>query len=273
MKLPNFLVIGAMKCGTTSLCELLGAHPDVFMCDPKEPCFFSHHFDRGIGWYEAHFEDARGHKAIGEGSPEYTKAVLYPEARDRIASVLPEAKLIYIVRNPRDQILSNWIQCISGNHETLPFEEAVREHPSYLDTCNYIMQIDRYREFYDDSRILVLFFEDFKVEPDSILRKCFEFLGVETAFAVPDSRRQRNASSEKRRDRVLTGIMKRLPGFRGLLSCVPSGLVTAVRPLVKRRIVRPDWRPETWHWVREQMRENTQMFLIRYGKAPSFWEL
>jgi len=93
---PNFLVIGAMKCGTTKLCHLLGQHPDVFMCEPKEPEFFAKDkkYKRGWDWYESLFTAGEGKTAIGEGSVTHTKSLRFPNAASRIVKHLPDAKLI-----------------------------------------------------------------------------------------------------------------------------------------------------------------------------------
>jgi len=86
MTLPNYLVIGAQKSATSSVCDLLAGHPEVFMTDPKEPYFFSHDevWSKGLGWYESLFEGADGCPAVGEGSTTYTQQSMYPNAPARV---------------------------------------------------------------------------------------------------------------------------------------------------------------------------------------------
>ena len=139
---PSFLVIGAQKCATSSLCDMLGRHPDVFTPDPREPNFFSHAdvWRQGWDWYESLFAGAEGVKAIGEGSTAYTMQARYPETAPRIARHLPEARLIYIVRDPLERMVSHWMHMRArGNREKLPFNEAVRNDSWYLDNDRIVL--------------------------------------------------------------------------------------------------------------------------------------
>src|SRR5262245_56221545 len=108
MTKPNFLVIGAMKCATTSICDILSQHHQIFVTDPKEPDFFSDEkaYARGWSWYEALFRGSENRVAIGEGSTNYTKSKLHPQAAERIAHHLPDARLMYIARHPLKRIES-----------------------------------------------------------------------------------------------------------------------------------------------------------------------
>ena len=109
---PNFLVIGAQKSATTTLCDLFSQHPDVYISNPKEPHFFAKNevYAKGWDWYKKLFSNAGKAKAIGEGSTGYTMHVVFPNAPSRISRDLPNAKLIYIVRHPIRRIESDWKQ-------------------------------------------------------------------------------------------------------------------------------------------------------------------
>ena len=111
---PTFLVIGAAKAGTTSLYELLGAHPEVFLSDPKEPQFFTERYARGYGWYESLFADAAGYQAVGEGSTTYSELGIWPQTIDRLAAYVPEARFLYFTRHPLERLESMWIQLPSS---------------------------------------------------------------------------------------------------------------------------------------------------------------
>src|SRR4029079_2322923 len=104
--LPTFIVIGAMKAGTTSLARYLGEHPDVFVCSPKEPQFFieSGTWDRGVAWYRELFAGGRDSIARGEASTDYSKLPRHGGVVDRIAEVAPEARIVYLVRDPIERI-------------------------------------------------------------------------------------------------------------------------------------------------------------------------
>src|SRR5258706_1394558 len=134
---PNFLLVGAMKCATTTWWQILRCHPQIFMPADKEPGFFSwdDKYSRGWNWYEALFSDAEGKLAIGEASTFYTKQMLFPEASHRIARHLPDAKLIYVVRNPIVRIESHWRHLLSRGLN-LSLEELLRK-PDIVDISCY----------------------------------------------------------------------------------------------------------------------------------------
>jgi hypothetical protein len=267
---PNFLIIGAQKCATSSLCDLVGEHPDVFMTQPKEPYFFSHGevWARGWSWYESLFEGGRGASAAGEGSTTYTQCGLYPNAAPRIAEHLPQARLIYIVRDPLERIRSHWMHLRArGNREPDPLAVAVFKRPEYVDNSMYKRQIDQYRASFADDRILVLFFEDFEKAPRETCRHVFEFLGVDPSFEPADPERPRHVSAERREDRPGAGIVRRLPFFTELRDAAPKSLREPLRRVLKRRLAeRPQWTKESQAWVVAQVRDDARTFLKRYGR-------
>ena len=124
MTRPNFIVIGAMRAGTTALFEYLRAHPDVYIPELKELNFFWERWKRGIGWYESQFAGATDEKAIGELSPEYT---FYPARRgvaERIAKLLPDVKLIYLMRDPIARMRSNYVWRVAAGSESRPMRQT-----------------------------------------------------------------------------------------------------------------------------------------------------
>lgn len=276
---PDFLVIGAQKCATSSLCERLARHPAVFLTEPKEPYFFSHSdvWRRGWGWYESLFADSGAARARGEGSTTYTQHLLYPEAAERIARHLPEARLLFIARDPLERIRSHWMHLRAReNRETLPFDEAVRTRPEYLDHSRYGHQLSFYDAHFPPERILVLFFEDYRRDPEEVTRRALAHLGVDPAEGAARRGREsagaRHASAEGRVDTPVTGIVRRLPGFRTLRDAAPGPLREALRRVLKRPIgERPMWSEEARAWALERIGEETRAFLRRHGKSEDFW--
>lgn len=275
MTLPNYLVIGAQKSATSSVCDLLAQHPEVFMTDPKEPYFFSNEevWSKGLGWYESLFEGAAGCKAIGEGSTTYSQEWLFPEAAQRIADLLPHARLIYIVRHPLQRIESLWMHYMSkGGRETNPLRIAVKQRREYIDNTLYLKQIDRYRALYPDERILVLFFEDFRKDPQGVMRRVFEFLGVDPEFTPPQADKPRHVSSEGRVDSAMLKPLRRIPGFGRLRDMLPMGIRNSVRSVLKKpHLGRPEWDDESRTWAIAQLADDSREFLRRYGKPDDFW--
>ncbi len=274
---PNFLVIGAPKAATTSICTFLGRHPDVFMSYPKEPFFFcyDHVYAKGWDWYLSMFDKANGKAAIGEGSTPYAQVDTFPNTVPRISYHLPEVKLIYSVRHPIERIESHWIEMHSQGLTMSPFLKAVREDIQYLDASSYWKQLSAYRQHYSDDRILIVFFEDYRRDPDRVLRQCFEFLGVDPSIQLQGAHEPVYASVGKRRDRWLTNMLRRrVPGFLELRNRMPKRIRTLASQWLKAEIKgRPEWDKSTRQWAIEQLHQDTQLFLDYCGRPHDFWIL
>jgi len=275
---PNFFVIGAGKAGTTSLCELLAAHGDVFVSEPKEPGFFTlpEQRKRGLPWYQSLFEGAETYTAIGEGSTTYSITGVYPEVVDLLADYSPDARIIYILREPWSRLESLWMQWRSmGRGVPRSFTKAVRTDPSFIDSSLYWKQVSAYRRRFDDGRILVLFLEDLRSRPTATLRRCYEFLAVDSSFVPPDIDRPRNAWVGKREDRLPLELMRRIPGYAFVRdSLVPAGVRQRFKGKFTRQLTeRPQWDPATREWVRSQIRDDVAQVLEYAGKPADFWSL
>ena len=271
---PTFIVIGAAKCGTTSLCELMDQHPDVLIAQPKEPDFFTAQYGRGWPWYEERFQAYRGERAIGEGSVSYSWTGVYPEAPSRIAHHLPDAKLIYIVRHPIDRIVSHWVENENNGKNPGPLPEAVRNVPSLMDASRYWRQIENYRAHFSDDQLLVLFFEDLATDPDLTLRRCFDFVGVDPRIPIADADKPRNTWKAKHQDTPLLKRMRGITGFDQIRDNIPTPVRNGLRSMLKQRLTKkPTWDESSRRWVAEQLRDDTQQFLERCGKPPDYWSL
>jgi hypothetical protein len=183
-RLPTFLVIGAMKCGTTSLYRYLAAHPEIGMSPRKEIEFFSDdsNWARGGDWYREHFQDLAGALAVGECSTGYTKFPTHPDAPTRIAELLPNAKLVYLVRDPVERIRSHYEHNALAGWERLPIEVAVLENPEYLDITRYATQLRRYLEHFDASQILVMDSATLRHHRRAAIAHIYEFLDVDDSW-------------------------------------------------------------------------------------------
>jgi hypothetical protein len=188
-KLPNFIVIGAMKAGTTSLFHYLQSHPQVYMSPLKEVDFFADELNwkRGFDWYRRQFKGATSAcLAMGEASTSYTK---YPEHRgvpERIASHLPDARLIYVVRNPIDRIRSHYQHRALNGAERAPVEVATLRDERYLNCSRYAMQIERYLEWFPRERLLLITSDELRTVRVPTMRRIYLFLGVDEEF-VPET--------------------------------------------------------------------------------------
>jgi hypothetical protein len=181
-RLPTFLLIGAMKAGTTSLYHYLSAHPQVVTSRYKAPEFFveESNWHRGIDWYRRQFP-AVGPDilAIGEASNAYTKYPRYRGVPKRIAAHLPDVRLVYAVREPVARIRSHYQTRVAEGSETAPFAEAVFADPIYLDYSRYALQMEQYLEHFPREQLLVITSEDLRTSREDTMRKVYEFIRVD----------------------------------------------------------------------------------------------
>jgi hypothetical protein len=179
MTLPTFIGIGVPRAGTTWLHTLLSAHPDVYLpTRRKEVRFFDRHHDQGREWYEEFFcdpDEARRYSAIGEISPQY----LYcDECPGRIASLLPEAKLIVMLRHPVDRAYSQFGFVIQRRDFRGSFEEFVATRARALEMGFYSRYLEGYLRHFNRSQILPLIFEEAVSERSEVRRDLAGFLVV-----------------------------------------------------------------------------------------------
>lgn len=170
MVLPTFLIIGAMKCGTSALHDWLGQHPEVFLPERKELNYFAvpHVYPDGLAGYERLFAPGAPAPARGEASPSYAMSPMYPGVPERIASAIPHARLIYLVRDPVLRVMSNYLHALAGGVERRPVDRAVVEDGRYAQVSCYATQLAAYLEWFEPSQLLVLPMEDLGASGDRI---------------------------------------------------------------------------------------------------------
>ena len=195
--LPNFLIIGAAKAGTTSLHAYLALHPQIHMSKHKELAFFDDRlrWSKGLDWYKSHFDSA--YPVNGEASPQYTIHPTVVGVPERIKQVLGSPKLIYIVRDPIDRILSEYTQILDLWPDARSFEMAdIQSTTPYHCSC-YSTQLSHYLKLFPKENILMLVLERLNAKPVETLQQVFRFLGVDEKFTSPDFTRRLNTGEEK----------------------------------------------------------------------------
>lgn len=206
--LPDFLILGGQKCGTTTLYDNLIRHPSIVPSKIKEVHFFDNHFDKGVLWYRSHFPTRlekrkvaadSGHFITGEGSPYY---LFHPLAPQRVHDTLPGARLIVMLRNPVERAYSHYQHEVRRGRETLSFEEAIaaeperlageaerlrarpdthsfnHQHFSYLARGRYMEQLEAWTALFPREQFLVLTLDDLIRDPVAAYAQTFAFLGV-----------------------------------------------------------------------------------------------
>lgn len=197
-RLPDFLIIGAAKCGTTSLFEQLGQHPQVYTPAIKEPTFFSSHgvgtWDKGLEWYQSLFSEAQPDQITGEASTSYSKAPWYGDAPEKIHQIIPDTKLIYMVRDPLAQILSHYQHMDYDELDTRSLQERVVNDDFLLKVASYADQLEQFLPFFDKNQIQVICLEHYIDNNAEVMSKLFGFLGISEHPTQPireNARRQR----------------------------------------------------------------------------------
>lgn len=191
MIFPNFIGIGAPKAGTTWLAKCLGEHPQVFMAAVKEVEFFKlTDYEQRLDEYAAHFKSADGARAIGEFSVRYLS---FPGVPERIKRLLPKAKLIVSLRNPIDQVYSNYwhlqrqnFGLADASQSPRSLEEALRSHREFLlAPARYASHLSRWQAQFAREQLLVILYDDIQHRPAEVLRRAFAFLEVDPDFSPP----------------------------------------------------------------------------------------
>jgi len=215
-QLPNLIIVGGLKCGTTSIHHYLGLHPEIQMSKPKELNFFVRelNWDLGLDWYASRFDSRFAVR--GESSPHYTNLPRFDGAAERIREHCPDARLLYMVRDPIKRILSHWVHASGAGYETREMIPTLSEpDSSYINRSKYWMQLQPYLERFDRSQIEVITQEELQTEREETMRRAFAFAGVEETFTSEQFDREWEKSSAKQGDKYqfMEKLIK-LPGFR-----------------------------------------------------------
>ena len=198
--LPNTIVIGAQKCGTSTLHYYMGFHPEVSASSPKELNFFieANNWEQGVGWYRSHFDPEKAVRL--ESSPNYTTWPHHEGIPARMAELVPDAKLIFMVRDPVARIEAHWVHNYAKRRERGTVIETIT-HPSttYILRSRYFMQIEQFLKHFDRSQILVFQQSDLRDRRAAQLREVFEFVGVDPDFRHKAFDTVRHRTAKKRR--------------------------------------------------------------------------
>ena len=297
-RMPNFLVVGAAKSGTTSLYHYLAQHPDVFMSPVKEPNFFALEGERPAfrapgaderinRWsvtdpdeYRKLYDGANGERALGEASPVY----LYSEkAVGRIKHHVPEARLIAILRNPAERAYSGFLHLLlNGRERVKDFGEALaleeerkREHWDwiwhYKSMGFYHEQLTRYREAFDPEQIKVYLYEDLERDPAGVVRDAHEFLGIDASF-VPAPPARYNATGIPRSKRLNDLLRTDNPLKSAAKLLVPKKLRRKLLMNMQNRIlVKPPFPEKERKQLVEEYRDDVSKLQELIGRDLSGW--
>jgi hypothetical protein len=273
--LPNLIVIGAQKCGTSALHYYLGLHPEISMSRTKELNFFirQRNWDRGVDWYRQQFDP---HAVVrGETSPNYSAYPQFGGVPRRMHSLVPDAKLIYIVRDPLERIAAHWVHNYAKGRIDHPLgERELRNRRGYIARTRYYWQLMKFLRRYPLEQILILDQADLRHGREDALRQVFEFAEVDPGFTHPRFRREQHKTERKVR---ATRLGKRLSDHRArarhpLLPDQAWALVSERWPL-GRRIDPPDVREVLPDKVLRKLREDAERLRELTGREFRHWSI
>lgn len=231
-RLPDFLIIGAMKSGTSTLQAQLVRQPGIFMTDPKEPNFFSDDdiYARGMDWYRDLYTGARPDDLLGEASTHYTKLPTYPDTLARMAAVLDTPRLIYVIRDPVERALSQYLHEWSRGSVGRDVAQAFADNPIFEDYSRYPMQLEPFLDRYGVDSLLLTSLEALKTDPQGELTRIGAHIGAGGDLAWDHGLGAQNVSAERMRPLPFQSLLIENPVAQVLRrTLVPKSLRTRIR--------------------------------------------
>jgi hypothetical protein len=286
MKIDNFaLIIGAMKCGTTSLFKYLAQHPQISACSKKETGFFCHdiYFSKGYDYYQNLWNwNPKIHEIALEASPGYTNFTAYLNAAENIKQIQKSTnsnfKFIYILRNPIERIESHYINGRIHRHKEAlkPLSEGVNS--VMIDLSKYAMQIDEYYQRFPANNILLLNFEDLKTNPLNVLKKVCQFLEIDPNYAFEDL--EINHNSRQQLTRVMVPgykLIRKTKLVKSIIKEIPDrtreNLHIFRNPFAKKEEHNIKLSQAQINYVLNELKDDIQKLNLEYGFDISSWQL
>jgi len=295
--LPNLFILGAAKCGTTTLFSYLNELPDICMSDPKEPFFFEAEFENGLQFYQdKYFSHWNSEPILGDAR---VSNLYIPWVPNRIYETNPNSKLIVIVRNPIERAFSNWVHFRNAQLDELNFSEAIRAdweriqsgrnyetneeveqhtqqlvvnaqghsgeglYRTYIDRGYYFEQIQRYLKLFPREQLKIYLFEEFVAEPNRVVTEIIEFLELDPTRNRFCEERWENAAN-------VPGWMRKLYEQFRFYRFAPE-----ISRRFARKILRSHRRSkidqETWFWLRDHYEDRNRELAEFLGRDLSHW--
>lgn len=256
----DFLIIGAQKAGTTSLFKYINNHPQVFMPAAKECPYFNSEEMLRRGWdvyLDQYFKNAPINRLWGTATPEY---MVQPAVPERIKALLPNVKLIALLRNPVERAFSHYRMSVRRGYETRSFDVAIQEQllphalitargmpdhtNSYVVNSEYGRILREYFRLFSNKQISVHFLEDMQIAPQDVVKKIFSFLDVTSEFIPPNIGEIYHRGGRRRRWSELEMLRAKMKGIRPVLALW--------RILPRRMTDSISYWMEQWNVVREK---------------------
>jgi hypothetical protein len=190
----------------------LRSHPDLVMPEMKEPEFFirEKNWCRGLDWYRSLFAERTDRQIAGEASPGYSAFPIFTGVPERIATIVPEVKIIYLIREPVERMVSAWVHSRFLGHDDQPLRRSLLTHTAYTSQSQYALQLERYLEYFDREAILVVRSEDLAADPIMTMKAVCVHIGVDPGKLNERLEEHHNVGADKLVPRRRTLVASRL---------------------------------------------------------------
>ena len=280
MNKADFIIIGAAKSGTTTLCDRLGEHPEIFVSTPKEPKFFSidDNYKKGVTEYEKIFIGSDKEKVRGEGSVNYAIRDYHPDCAARIHAYNPDIRLIYLVRNPIERLISHWRMINMSASKGKSLEESIEDthlNGALVQASRYSYQMEPYLKLFSQGAVKVIFLEDLSENPQEVMKACYQHLGVETSWESTNLDKISNKTH-------CIGLKSELAKHLKIIG--RKSRLNHLLPIRMKKFIKDDlgfWpgapsaeiSSEYLDILKDSLRGESIEFLERYGKSRGFWNM
>jgi hypothetical protein len=288
----DFVIIGAAKAGTTSLASWLGSHPDVCMSNPKETMFFGipRLFTQGLDYFHSKFfSHYQGESLIGDATPAYSNRDRHPGTPERVFSVNPDCRIIYIVRHPLRRAESAWRMLVNGDPSTTKnpedkhaFLRAKEGFSSFLSdpdifrntvsTSYYHYQLSEWLRYFPAASVHVMFLEDIIRHRDASLVALCAFLGISSEPLLSNSLSPKNTVDQRRNVRSFVSLIVRSRIHRLVPASLRSfALRTGLFSSPQKESLPAIWPVQIHSDFTQKVRPDTEQFLRLFDKPADFY--
>ncbi len=272
----DFMIIGAMKCGTSTLAKILSHHPQVSFSKRKEPHYFNKNWKENLHEYEKLFEQKEG-VIYGEGSTSYTQYPKPLNVWDHIYDYNPNTKFIYIVRNPLKRVVSHYMHFFARGKEKQSINEAIVDNPAYLNATRYYMQIKPFIDKFGRDNVLILDFDEFLKNKSLLLKEIADYLKIDLAPMMDFQDVHENVSINQVRINQKIEFLKYKQPFKFVLNSVSDGtkqkLITMSKSLFGKKVSEvPELLPEIKEYIIRALESDIIQFEEITARDYSHWK-
>ncbi|MEZ0148380.1 MAG: sulfotransferase domain-containing protein [Candidatus Reddybacter sp.] len=279
--LPRFIVIGAMKCGTTSLWDYLKQHPNINVpSNIKNINFFDSksNWDKGLSFYKEHFSPQNDLQISGEISTEYTKYPYVKDVAKNIYNTLPRVRFIYLIRNPIDRLISHYIHNVGAARENRDINEALHEKNNnpYILFSQYYFQLSIFLKYFDNKQFLIITTDGLKTDRDNTLATITSFIEAEpnnTPWVDANLHTRQSKLSWNKLGRIVRKSQKYYNYYNYYLSKLPHNQRSLIEGLLSHPIETPIINRENFEYLSDVFSHDLQQLESQMHIKLPDWNL